>query len=175
MRYKQKKVKYQLGKLGEEKYPQRINKLILESASYGIESEKEREKRLQEDLSLCDLIEKDYHKFVQKWKNSPLFSKQKDRNREGFLKQQKERLSHNPKQLSKALRSFSQGTMKFYKDSFAEFKFPITVINGSEDFKYIEAGKLFCSINQNANQYVLDNSGHNVHLENPSEYIDCLK
>ena len=157
------------------KYPQKINKLILESTSYGIQNKEEKEERLQEDLTLCDLIEKDSPKFVQKWENSPLFSKQKDRNKEGFLKQQKERLSHNPKQLSKALRSFSQGTMRFYKDSFAEFKFPITVINGSEDLKYIEAGKRFCSINKNANQDVLDSSGHNVHLENPSKYIDCLK
>ena len=157
------------------KYPEKINKLILESTSCGIEDEKGREGRFQEDMGLCSLIEKDSPKFVQKWENSPLFSKQKDRNREAFLKQQKEHLSHNPKQLSKALRSFSQGMMKFHKDSFAEFKFPITVINGSEDLKYIKAGKLFCNINQNANQYVLDNSGHNVHLENPSEYIDCLK
>ena len=145
------------------------------SGSKGIKDKNLREERFQEDLDLSNLIENDSPKFVQKWENSPLFLKQKDRNPQGFLKQQKERLSHNSKQLSKALRSFSQGTMKFCRDSFAEFNFPITVINGSEDLKYIEAGKRFCSINKNANQSVLNNSGHNVHLENPSKYIDCLK
>jgi len=157
------------------KYPKKINKLILESASYGIKSKEGRKERLSEDLTLCNLIETDFPKFIQKWENSPLFSKQRDRNPQGFLNQQKERFLHNPKQLSKALKSFSQGNIGFCKENFAEFQFPITVINGFEDFKYVEIGKRFCNINQTANQDVLDNSGHNVHLENPSEYIDCLK
>ena len=56
------------------KYPEKINKLILESASYGIESKEEREGRLSEDLKLCNLIETDFPAFVQKWESSPLFS-----------------------------------------------------------------------------------------------------
>ena len=88
------------------KYPEKINKLILESASYGIESKEEREGRLSEDLKLCNLIETDFPTFIEKWESISLFSKQRDRNLEGFLNQQKERLSHDPKQLAKALKSF---------------------------------------------------------------------
>ena len=157
------------------KYPHKINRLILESASYGVEDKKKREERFQEDLKLCRLIEKDLAEFVQKWQNNPLFSNQKRRRPQSFLNQQKERLSHDPRQLSKALSSFSQGKMRFYKNSFAEFKFPITVINGADDLKYIEMGKILCRMNRKATQCILDSAGHNTHLENVSKFIVCLK
>ena len=157
------------------KYPDKINKLILESASYGIEDKKNRRERFQEDLKLAHFIEKDLPAFVQKWENSPLFLKQKDRSSHGFLNQQKDRLSHNPKQLSKALKSFSQGNMGFYKESFEKFQFPITVINGSEDTKYTDKGKILSAINQNVKHFAIDLAGHNIHLENLRSFIDCLK
>ncbi len=46
------------------KYPEKINTLILESASYGIESKEGREERLKKDLKLCKHIEKDFPKFL---------------------------------------------------------------------------------------------------------------
>ena len=156
------------------KYPMKINKLILESASYGISSEDDRKTRLREDLKLCKLIEEDFPRFVQKWENNPLFLKQKDRNAQGFLSQQKERLSHNPKQLSKALTSFGQGNMSFYKNEISRFEFPALVINGSEDSKYLKIGKEIKDMCNNAKQHIIQNCGHNTHLENASNFISYL-
>ena len=156
------------------KYPEKINKLILESTSFGIENKDEREARLKEDLRLCRLIEEDSPKFVQKWENSPLFAKQQDRNPQGFLSQRKERLSHNPIQLSKALKSFSQGNMGFYKSKMTEFKFPLILINGSEDGRYIEIGKNIIGICRDFNQHVIEDCGHNIHLENLDKFVEKL-
>ena len=157
------------------KYPQKINKLILESASYGIENKDDQELRFQEDLKLCGLIETDFHKFIQKWENSPLFLKQKDRNPDGFLKQREERLLHDSDQISKALRSFSQGCMDFYMEAITKFDFPIVIVNGLEDNKYVEMGKRITQINNKSIQYIIKGSNHNVHLESMNAFIRILQ
>ena len=156
------------------KYPRKINKLILESSSYGIESKHEKAKRLKKDLNLCNLIEKDLQQFVQKWENNTLFLKQKDRNAEGFLKQRKERLSHNPKQLSKALSSFSQSKMDVCIDHFYKFKFPVLIINGSEDSKHVKIGVEILSVSREAAHHVVYRAGHNVHIEKCSDFIRLI-
>ena len=157
------------------KYPEKISSLILESASCGINDAEDRRERFQKDLELCSLIERDLPEFIQKWENNELFLKQRDRNPQGFLTQRKERLLHNPKQLSKALKSFSQGAMGCYEEEFSKFKFPVTLINGSEDFLYIEKGRMLSRLSPHVNHCIIDEVGHNIHLENPAKFIDCLK
>ena len=157
------------------KYPEKINKLILESTSFGIEDKNDRKIRFEEDLNLCSLIETDFHEFIQKWENNPLFLKQRDRNSNSFFKQQADRLLRNPAQLSKALKSFSQGKMNFYNDEIPKFSFPIMIINGFEDDKYIEIGKILNKINDKSIHYIIDNSNHNVHLESIDAFIDLLR
>ncbi len=156
------------------KYPKRINKLILESASYGIEDLEDRKERFEEDLKLCNLIEEDFLKFVKKWEDSALFVKQRRRNLESFLNQKKKRLSHNPIHLSKALRSFSQGKMDFYLHNISKFEFPIVIINGAEDKKYVQIGGQISALANRGKHHIIPNSGHNVHLENLDLFIDCL-
>ena len=74
----------------------------------------------------------DYHcvteilyKFVEKWERSPLFSSQSKRNQVQFKKQREDRMAHNPIQLSKALKAFSQGNMRSYEEEFLKFNFPL--------------------------------------------------
>jgi len=157
------------------KYPDKIEKLIIESAHLGIMDSLAKKKRYKEDLFLSKLIEKDMSIFAEKWQKMPLFSNQKMRNEKAYLNQQKIRLSQNPLQLSYALRSFSQGKMKSYKNKFREFDFPILIINGSEDVKYKEIGKQMTKINPKAKQYVVPKANHNVHLESSQVFIDLIK
>ena len=93
----------------------------------------------------------------------------------GFLEQRDSRLSHNPQQLSKALKTFGQGTMESYAAEFSKFKFPISIINGSEDLKYTQAGKKMSDINKQATQHVVANANHNVHLESPDAFSALIK
>ena len=156
------------------KHPNRINHLILESTSMGISDDKIKNKRLENDLELSILIESDYGRFINQWEQSPLFSMQEKRNKEGFLLQRKERMQHNPLQLSQSLKIFSQGAMKSYEFEFSNFTFPISIINGGEDEKYVKIGKEMCRLNNNCSQYILK-AGHNVYLENPNDFMITLK
>ena len=157
------------------KYPDRIERLILESTSLGIKDNNAKKERYQEDLKLCKLIESDYSKFIRGWESSPLFLNQEERNKPAFLKQRKERLSHSPTQLSKALEVFSQGKIKSYEKEFSKFNFPILIINGSDDLKYTLAGEKMSEINKQATQDVVDNTNHNVHLESIDAFIGLIK
>ena len=51
---------------------------------------------------------------------------------------------------------------------------PIIIINGKEDRKYIKEGRIMLNANDNSKQYIIDEAGHNVHLDNPSLYVDTL-
>ena len=157
------------------KYPNKIEKLIIESAHLGLMDNLVKKKRYKEDLLLSKLIEEDISIFAEKWQKMPLFSNQKTRNKIAYLNQQEIRLSQNPLQLSYALRLFSQGKMESYENEFREFNFPILIINGSEDVKYKEIGKQMAKINSKARQHIVPKANHNVHLESPQAFIDLIK
>ena len=156
------------------RYPQKINQLIIESSSLGIIENKAKKQRFKEDLKLSQLIESDLDEFIQIWENNPLFLNQAERNNMAFLKQRETRASQDPMQLSKSLRVFSQGTMKFYGPEFSKFDFPVSTINGKEDEKYLKIGSRMCQLNKNCSQYILE-AGHNVHLENPKSFANTLE
>ena len=165
------------GRLGitfASKYPGKIEKLILESSSLGIKKANLRKERYMQDLMLCNEIETDLTAFTSKWENNKLFVNQKKRNIKGFLNQRKFRLLSNSKQLSKALKSFSQGNLGYMDKMFSKFKFPIKIINGSDDLKYISIGKDMLAINNKAVHEIIQNSGHNIHLEQTTNFIDSL-
>ena len=155
-------------------YPARINSLILESCSLGIVNKKAKNKRYKEDLSLSNTIQ-DLPEFVRIWQKNTLFVNQEKRNKTGFEIQQENRLSHDPVQLAKAMMSFSQGTMNSYQNKFSKFNFPISIINGEEDSKYLKIGIEMSNLNKNVKQYVISKASHNTHLENPQEFINVLK
>tara|TARA_B100001142_G_C14308993_1_gene645909 strand:- start:1092 stop:1895 length:804 start_codon:yes stop_codon:yes gene_type:complete len=157
------------------RYPDKIEKLILESSCLGIKDHNLRKKRYIQDLILCNEIEADLVTFVSKWENNQLFTNQEERNIKGFLKQRKYRLLSNPMQLSKALKSFSQGTLDHMDKMFSDFKFPVKIITGSDDSKYGFIAKEMLKVNNNVIRKVIPDSGHNTHLEQSTHFIDFLK
>ena len=156
------------------RHPEKIKQLILESASLGIEEGEAKKKRFDEDLELSRSIESDLKNFIQRWEDIPLFLNQKKRNQTEFLRQREQRHSHSPMQLSKALRTFSQGTIKSYESEFSEFTFPVSIVNGEEDRKYLKIGATICQLNRNCSQHTIK-AGHNVHLENPKDFANTLE
>ena len=165
------------GRLGiafAAKYPDKINSLILESSSLGIETLEDKEERYSDDLILVDEIKDNYKKFIKHWENNSLFQNQKKNNKKGWELQKKIRLNQDNIQLAKSLEVFSQGNMRYYRDEYIDFNFPISIINGSNDDKYVKIGKKMTYLNTNAKQYIIKDSGHNTHLEKPQLFLDVL-
>ena len=156
-------------------YPDKINSLILESCSLGLDDKKAKNKRYREDLSLSNTITQDLPEFVRIWQRNALFINQERKNNTGFKIQEENRLSHDPLQLAKAMMSFSQGTMNSYQNKFSTFNFPISIINGEEDKKYLKIGMQISKLNKHAKQYIISKAIHNTHLENPQEFAEVFK
>ena len=64
--------------------------------------------------------------------------------------------------------------MRSYIDEFSKFDFPIHLINGTEDVKYMHISDTISTLNRNVTTHRVE-SGHNVHLERPNIYIDIIK
>ena len=154
--------------------PKLINSLILESSGYGLDNKKERDDRYQKDIKFANLIEKDFDKFLVEWDKNSIFKNQKNRNLIGYQKQKAIRIKQKPNQLSRALKSFSQGKMNSHLKNFKKFDFPVVLINGVEDKKYIAFSEVMFDECKNTNHYIISKSGHNVHLENPENFLKVL-
>ena len=76
--------------------------------------------------------------------------------------------------LSKALKSFSQGNMGYYLKNISKFKFPIIIINGVEDDKYVNLGRQLDTFSRSSKQHIILECGHNVHFEKCDDFISIL-
>ena len=157
------------------KYSNRINSLVLESTSLGIDGNNEKEERYNQDLQLCDNIEDNFNTFIDYWESQTLFKDQKRRNYILWEEQKNSRLNHNQQQLSKALKVFSIGKTPYYEEPFKYFDFPISIICGTDDDKYVKIGKRMMYMNKNAKQYIIAKASHNTHLENPAMFLNIIK
>ena len=156
-------------------YPQMVNRLILESTTAGIIDETEREKRISDDLLNMAEINKDYLGFVKKWSENLLFENQKKRNSSGWEAQQEIRLNQNEAQLSLSLQFLGTGKMPPLWDKIKKLQSSVMLITGSEDSK-------FCRIATECLQKIPDckwvnisNCGHNVHLEQSTQFVESIK
>ena len=156
-------------------YPNKIKSLILESTSYGLSYGNIRSERILEDNLLSKMIIEDFESFVDQWENNKLFSKQKNRNKQGWQKQRDIRLSHNKLQLAKSIDSLSLGIMPFLEEQYKQVECPIVLINGTEDDKFIKLGKNMLYSNLKAKQYIVEKACHNIHLENTEMFTDLLQ
>jgi 2-succinyl-6-hydroxy-2,4-cyclohexadiene-1-carboxylate synthase len=156
------------------KYPDMVNALLVESTSLGIEDRIDREVRYKKDLSISESIKENLHEFARNWSSNKLFENQLLRNEIGFNNQKLIRQSHNKDQLALSLKTFSVGNMPFLRNQFQKFNFPIIIVNGKDDIKYIKEGRTMLKLNKNAKQYIINNASHNVHLENEESYLEVI-
>ena len=158
-----------------KKHPNKINSLFLESTSFGLKNEEDRNKRIKSDQIISDNILNNFSKTMIEWSHKPLFSSQKIRNKTEWDKQLNQRLMHKKRHLSKSLKIFRLGKMKYYRNDIRKFTFPIIIINGFEDKKFIEIGKDLLSLNRNSKHYIVPESNHNIHMENNNEFVKILR
>ena len=156
------------------KYPNLVKTLILESGTVGLSEIEEKEEVKSKDLNKSIRIKENLNEFINDWERNTLFDQQLSRNEEGFVHQREIRLNHDKIQLSKSIEVFSTGNMPYLLNSYVKLPIPIIIINGKDDRKYIKEGRIMLNANDNSKQYIIDEAGHNVHLDNPSLYLETL-
>lgn len=156
------------------KYPTKVRKLILESASPGIESEKERKLRIEQDEQLATFIEeKGIEAFVDYWENIPLFKSQEHLSEDVKAHIREQRINNTVKGLAGSLRGMGTGAQPPWWEELEDLPIDTLMITGSKDEK-------FCLIADKMNERLKNSAwvnvqgcGHAIHVEN-SEKFDTI-
>ncbi len=153
-------------------YPHLIKRLILESASPGLEDAAERAARRQSDEALADRIEREgIEAFVHYWEQIPLFAtqtpEQRDRLRAG-------RLKNAPTGLANSLRGMGTGAQPPLWDRLGEVGEHTLLIAGERDSKFTAIARRMASLIPRADLAIIPHAGHTVHLEQPDVYTKII-
>jgi len=152
--------------------PEKIIALILESATAGIENETERNSRIKTDYQLADkIISNGMELFVEYWLNLPFFASLKNLDNNIYSGIVANKKNNSPIGLSNSLKGFSTGIMPCLWNKLSLLKFPILLIAGSLDKKYVRINKKMDLLFPNSEMKIIENCGHNTHLEKEAEFV----
>lgn len=156
-------------------FPYDLEGLILESATSGITNstlkfERERTDRILAEFILSNPVEK----FVNDWISSEIFQTQKKLS-EGVLNEIRNRkLKCNKTGIANSLLGFGAGVMKPVFDKLSNIRFPVQLICGELDNKFVDINHHMHKLIPNSKLSVIKNAGHNVHLEETKQYADVV-
>jgi 2-succinyl-6-hydroxy-2,4-cyclohexadiene-1-carboxylate synthase len=156
------------------KYPDLITKLIIESASPGIENEDERKARWINDQKIADRLNKgSFNDFLKFWYDQELFKGIKDH--QNFNTMLDVRKRNNPKLLAKALLVYNPAKQASYWNRLDKIHLPTLLIGGKQDKKYSEILSRMADVNSSFNLRQVADCGHNVHFEMPHQFAEHLR
>lgn len=154
------------------RHPEAVSRLILVSATAGIDDPAERARRRESDSALAARVEHDgVASFLAWWVSQPLFS---------TLGPDAARLEErvaaaSAEGLASSLRLAGTGSQEPLWEAAGSLSMPVLVVAGELDRKYVALGRRLAeSIGANAEVSVIAGAGHACHLENPAEFLAAV-
>ena len=115
-----------------------------------------------------------YELFLHEWNQHPLFKCQRQRNEVAWKNQNLVRQQQNHEQVSHALIQLGQGQMPDFLPMLESLKNSIQLITGGEDEKYCTIAQTAVSNYPHIKWEIIQNAGHNTHLEQPQQFVKIL-
>lgn len=157
------------------RFPERIEKLVLESASPGLRSEAEQQERRKRDEELAErIVTGGIDRFVGRWENIPLFDSQKSLPEPVKQAVRQERLAQNPVGLANSLRGMGTGAQPSYWDQLADLNMPVLLVTGQLDTKFGAIAAEMTGLLPNAVHKTIE-AGHAIHVEKPVEFATIVR
>ncbi len=154
-------------------YPQRIKRLVLESASPGLKTEAERQARIASDQALAARIEQGgIAAFADFWSNLPLFASQSPQLRQRLHDQ---RLDNNPVGLANSLRGMGTGAQPSLWERLGELTLPTLLVAGEADAKFTAINREMHALIPASTLEIIAGAGHTVHAEQPQTYTHIVQ
>ena len=151
--------------------PEVVNRLVLVSASPGIEDADARAARRDADERLAQEIERDgVDAFLERWLAQPLFATL-PRERSGI---DERRAGNTVEDLQHQLRVLGQGAQPSNWDRLAELRMPVLLVVGALDTKYVDIAERMAERTADARVEVIPGAGHACHLEQPERVAHLL-
>ena len=156
-------------------YPEMVQSIILESASPGLRTMKERLARRGNDAALASRIETEgVTEFVDFWENISLFQTQKHLPEAVQKTIRQERINQTKAGLAMSLRFMGTGRQPSWWEALHTIKIPVHLIVGTLDDKFVHINKEMKNLLQNANLTQIKDAGHTVHVEQPEKFAKIV-
>jgi len=155
-------------------FPERFNKVVLESSSPGLQNTQQRQQRLQADLALAKELEKSNLKdFLLTWYNQPIFQSLKEH--PDFDDLIKRRLDNNSMELAKSLRNLGIGNQPSLWEKLDKNTISMLLLVGEYDHKFIKINLEMAKLSPQAAVTIVPKTGHNIHIENQNKFVRLLQ
>jgi 2-succinyl-6-hydroxy-2,4-cyclohexadiene-1-carboxylate synthase len=152
-------------------FPNRVRKLILESASPGLETESERELRRMKDAELAHFIrEQGIGSFVDYWEEISLFSTMKRLPSAVQQKIREQRLNNCPLGLANSLLGMGTGYQPSWWDKLDILTCEVLLLTGEQDKKFCNVAEKMKNKLKNCTWMVIEECGHAIHVEEPEKF-----
>ena len=153
------------------RHPDAVERLVLVSATAGIDDPGERADRRRTDDALAARVEADgVESFLRFWLDQPLFA-----TLPAGAAGLETRLGGTAGGLASSLRLAGTGTQQPLWDRLAGIAVPVLVVAGQLDAKYTAlGGRMARTIGPRARLEVLPGAGHACHLEQPGAFLDVV-
>jgi 2-succinyl-6-hydroxy-2,4-cyclohexadiene-1-carboxylate synthase len=156
--------------------PHRVRRLILESASPGIEDDAERARRAASDDALADrILRGGLAAFVDEWERQPLLLPAAHVSHGVRARQHVLRLQNSPLGLANSLRGMGTGQQRPLWSDLASLDMPVQLIVGGNDARYCAVGRRMYDSLPRAQLTVVPEAGHTVHVDQPPAFVKTVR
>ncbi|MGH7541218.1 MAG: 2-succinyl-6-hydroxy-2,4-cyclohexadiene-1-carboxylate synthase [Gemmatimonadota bacterium] len=155
--------------------PERVGRLVLESASPGLETEEERAARRRSDAAVAARIEREgIEAFVDYWTDRPLFATQRRLPHDVRAAVRRGRLANRPDALAACLRGLGAGSQPSFWPALPGVRAPTLLLVGSDDAKFREIGERMRDALPETRLTLVPRAGHAIHLEKPTAWLEAV-
>jgi len=148
--------------------PDLVDRLVLVSATAGIDDPGERQARRAADDALASSMERDgLDVFLQRWVAQPMFAGLRDPDLD-------DRRRNTVTGLAASLRRAGAGTQEPLWPRLHDVAIPVLLVAGTDDPKFVAAAERMADLLPCPTLSVVDDAGHAVHLERPAEFLEVL-
>lgn len=152
--------------------PERVSRLVLISASAGIEDKEVSVARASSDEALAQSIERgSIDDFVVMWRKTPLFASDPQWVQDAVAEDER-RLS--PEQVAMTLRAYGAGSVPQLWRGLRDIEMPVAVLVGERDVAYCEVGARLAHGLPRAGLRIVPGTGHRVAIEAPDAVVAAL-
>ncbi|HLO83676.1 MAG TPA: 2-succinyl-6-hydroxy-2,4-cyclohexadiene-1-carboxylate synthase [Nostocaceae cyanobacterium] len=159
-------------------FPDRFLKAILESASPGLATDVERLDRIKSDYQIARKLNRistkeEFTIFLNNWYKQPIFGN--IINHPEYQHMLESRLENNPSELVKSLCFMGTGYQPSLWDKLKDNQILLLLMVGEYDDKFISINTAMSNKCKFAQLKIIQQAGHNIHLEQTSEFVENIQ
>jgi 2-succinyl-6-hydroxy-2,4-cyclohexadiene-1-carboxylate synthase len=151
-------------------YPDRFDRVMLESTSPGLATEVERQARIVSDANIIRQLETvKFADFVTDWYRQKIFTGiETHRDFPSLLDR---RMTNNPNNLAKSLKYAGLATQPYLGDKLKVHPQPILLLVGALDRKFVSIAQTLTQTSPHITLKIIPHSSHNIHFQQPDSWV----